>query len=154
MQRKRRGGGGGGKLEGKAPRWQPQKQLDRRLEEFAKAVGGGCCRLQMPLTPPLGITWRPLASGGQWLGIGWAPWMGGRGTSPPSNASLGGGGGVRGGQSITDCKCEDEPVHRKAMLSSGNSLSGREQRLGGHGALVARETQSAVCCLMIARDVR
>ena len=27
---------------------QPQKRLDRRLEEVAKAVGGGCCRLQMP----------------------------------------------------------------------------------------------------------
>ena len=27
-----------------------------------------------------------MASGGQWLGIGWAPWRGG--TSPPSNASL------------------------------------------------------------------
>ena len=30
-----------------------------------------------------------MASGGQWLGIGWAPWRTGEGgTSPPSNASL------------------------------------------------------------------
>ena len=27
----------------------PQKRFDRRLEEVAKAVGGGYCRLQMPL---------------------------------------------------------------------------------------------------------
>ena len=32
-----------------------------------------------------------LPSGGQWLGIGWAPWRGA--TSPPSNSSLRGGGG-------------------------------------------------------------
>ena len=34
-------------------------------------VGGGYCRLQMPL--------KHLASGGQWLGVGWAPWRGGGG---------------------------------------------------------------------------
>ena len=28
-------------------------RLDRRLEEVAKAVGGGYCRLQMPLKPTL-----------------------------------------------------------------------------------------------------
>ena len=38
-------------LEGKAPRRQPQKRLDRRLEEVAQAVRGGYCRLQMPLKP-------------------------------------------------------------------------------------------------------
>ena len=27
----------------------PQKRLDRRFEEVADAVGGGYCRLQMPL---------------------------------------------------------------------------------------------------------
>ena len=36
-------------LEGKAPQRQPKKRLDRRLEEVSKAVGGGYCRLQMPL---------------------------------------------------------------------------------------------------------
>ena len=29
--------------------------LDRRLEEVAKAVGGGYCRLQMPLKLALGV---------------------------------------------------------------------------------------------------
>ena len=36
-------------LEWKGPRRRPQKRLGRRLEEVAKAVGGGYCRLQMPL---------------------------------------------------------------------------------------------------------
>ena len=53
-------------LEGKGPQRQPQKPLDRPPKEVAKAVGGGYCRLQMPLTPAL-------LSGRQWLGIGWAP---------------------------------------------------------------------------------
>ena len=53
-------GGGGGHtgghraegrhaFEGKGPRRRPQNRLDGRLEEVAKAVGGGYCRLQMPL---------------------------------------------------------------------------------------------------------
>ena len=49
-----RGGGGGDAFEGKGPRRRPQKRLDRRLEEVAKAVGGGYCRLQMPFKPALG----------------------------------------------------------------------------------------------------
>ena len=32
-----------------------QERLGRRLEGVAKAVGGGYCRLQMPLRPALGI---------------------------------------------------------------------------------------------------
>ena len=36
-------------LERKGPQRRPQKRLDRRLEEVAKAVGGGYCRLQTPL---------------------------------------------------------------------------------------------------------
>ena len=43
------GGGGRGALEGKGPQRRPQQRLGRRLEEVAKAVGGGYCRLQMPL---------------------------------------------------------------------------------------------------------
>ena len=35
--------------EGKGPQRRPHRRLDRRLEEVAKAVGGGYCRLQMPL---------------------------------------------------------------------------------------------------------
>ena len=41
----RGGGGGRDALEGKGP----QRRLDRRLEEVAQAVGGGYCRLRMPL---------------------------------------------------------------------------------------------------------
>ena len=41
-------------LEGKGPR-RPQKRLDRRLVEVAKAVGSGYCRLQVPLKPALGV---------------------------------------------------------------------------------------------------
>ena len=57
-------GGGRDALEGKGPQRRPQ--LDRRLEEVAKAVGGGYCPLEMPLS------WY-LALGGQWQRIGWAP---------------------------------------------------------------------------------
>ena len=35
-------------LEGRGPQRRPQRRLGRRLEEVAKAVGGGYCRLQMP----------------------------------------------------------------------------------------------------------
>ena len=42
-------------LEGKGPQRPPQKRLDRRLEEVAKAVGGGYCRLPMPLKLALGV---------------------------------------------------------------------------------------------------
>ena len=41
--------------EGKGPQRRPRKRLDRRLEEVSKAVGGGYCRLQMPLKPALGV---------------------------------------------------------------------------------------------------
>ena len=67
-------------LEGKGPRRRFQKQLDRRLEEVAKAVGGGYCRLQMPLKLALGVR-ETMAR--HRLGA----LEGGRG-SPPSNASL------------------------------------------------------------------
>ena len=42
-------------LEGKDPHRRPQRQLDRRLEEFAKAVRGGYCQLQMPFKPPFAV---------------------------------------------------------------------------------------------------
>ena len=41
--------------EGKGPQRRPLRQLGRRLEEVAKAVGGGYCRLQMPLKLALGV---------------------------------------------------------------------------------------------------
>ena len=47
--------GGGGAFEGKGPQRRPQKRLGRRLEEVAKAVGSGYCRLQMPLRLALGV---------------------------------------------------------------------------------------------------
>ena len=52
-------------------------RLDRRLEEVAKAVGGGYCLLQMPLRPALGV--RGTVAGHR-LG---ALEAGGRGTPPP-----------------------------------------------------------------------
>ena len=42
-------------LEGKGPRRRSQRRLGRRLEEIAKAVGGGYCRLQIPLRLELGV---------------------------------------------------------------------------------------------------
>ena len=42
-------------LKGKEPQRRPQRRLDRRLEGVAKAVGGGYCRLHMPLKPALGV---------------------------------------------------------------------------------------------------
>ena len=43
-------------LEGKRPRRRPQRWLERRSEEVARAVGGGYCRLQMPLKRALAAT--------------------------------------------------------------------------------------------------
>ena len=65
-------------LEGKGPERWPQNRLGRRLEGFAKAVGGGYCRLHMPVKPALGCR-------GQWLGVGWAPWKGGGIAGQPLN---------------------------------------------------------------------
>ena len=42
-------------LEGKGHQRRPQQRSDRRLEEVVKAVGGGYCRLEMPLTLALGV---------------------------------------------------------------------------------------------------
>ena len=42
-------------LEGKGPLRRPQQRLGRRLEEVAKAVGGGYCRLQTPLKLALAV---------------------------------------------------------------------------------------------------
>ena len=44
-----------GASEGKGPQRRSQQWLGRRLEEVAKAVGGGYCRLQMPLKLALGV---------------------------------------------------------------------------------------------------
>ena len=42
-------------LERKGPQRRPQRRLGRRLEGVAEAVGGGYCRLQMPLKLALGV---------------------------------------------------------------------------------------------------
>ena len=42
-------------LEGKGPQGRPQSRFDGRLEAVAQAVGGGYCRLQMPLRLALGV---------------------------------------------------------------------------------------------------
>ena len=73
------------RLQGKGPQKlqrRPQERLDRRLEEGAKAVGGGYCRLQMPLRLALAV--RGTVAGGR-LGA-----LEGIGTPPraPANASL------------------------------------------------------------------
>ena len=41
--------------EGKGPQRRSQRRVDRRLEEVAKAVGGGYYRLQMPLRLALAV---------------------------------------------------------------------------------------------------
>ena len=62
-------------LEGKGPQGRPQRRLDGRLEEAAEAVGGGYCRLQMPLSPALGVR-------GTVAGHGLGALEGGQGTPP------------------------------------------------------------------------
>ena len=82
-----RGGGGRDALKGKGPQRRVQRRLDKWLEEVAKAVGGGYCRLQMPLRLAFGV--RGTVAGHRvWGGCP----GGGRGGSPPSNAFPGGGG--------------------------------------------------------------
>ena len=68
--------------EGKGPQRRPQRRLDRRLEAVAKAVGGGYCRLQMPLKLAFGV--RGTVAGHRRGALE----GGGGGPAPPSNASL------------------------------------------------------------------
>ena len=67
--------------EGKGPQRRPQKRLGRRLEEVAEAVGGGYCRLQMPLKLALAVR-------GTVAGHRLGALEGLRGGSPPSNAPV------------------------------------------------------------------
>ena len=85
-------------LEGEGPHRRPQKRLDRRLQEVAKAVGGGYCRLQMLLRLALAVRetvaghrLAALEGGGGYLPVKeqQPDGMSHRGaTSPPSNAPL------------------------------------------------------------------
>ena len=73
-------------LEERAPQRRIQKRLGSRLEEVAKAVAGGYCRLQKTKPSKLVLPVRGTVSGhrlGALEGVG-----GGGGTPPPSNASL------------------------------------------------------------------
>ena len=63
-------------LEGKGPQRRPHRRLGRRLEGVAEAVGGGYCRLQMPLKLALGVR-------GTVAGHRLGALEGGGGTSPP-----------------------------------------------------------------------
>ena len=72
------GGWSRGAFEGKGPQRRPQRLFGGRLEEVAKAVGGGYCRLQMPLKLARGTV-----AGHRLGGIG------GGVPHPPSNVSLG-----------------------------------------------------------------
>ena len=58
-------------LEGKGPQRRSQQRLDRQLEEVTEAVGGGYCRLQMPLKLALAI--RGTVAGHGWGGGGGLP---------------------------------------------------------------------------------
>ena len=63
-------------LDGKGPHWRPKKRLGRRFEEVTKAVGGGYCRLQLPLKLALGVR-------GTMAGHRLGAVEGGRGYLPP-----------------------------------------------------------------------
>ena len=70
-------------LEGKGLQRRPQRRSDRRSEEVAKAVGGGYCRLRMPLQL---VAVRGTVAGHRLGALDW-----GGGGLPRSNASLGAG---------------------------------------------------------------
>ena len=70
-------------LEGEGPRRRPRRRVGRRLEGVAKAVGGGYCRLQMPLKLALAV--RKTVAGRR---LGALEGGGGEGTFAPSNVSL------------------------------------------------------------------
>ena len=70
-----------GVLEGKAPQRRPQERFNRRLQEVAKAVGGGYCWVQTPLKLALGV--RETVTGHR---LGALEGEGG-GTSSPSDAT-------------------------------------------------------------------
>ena len=89
------------------PQRRPQRRLGRRLEEVAKAVGGGYCRYKRH------GGWH-LASGGRWLGIGQVAQCG----LNRAVFNIGGGGG--GGAGVNTRRC----------------LSGINTKAGGGGVWV------------------
>ena len=127
------GGGGGGRrdaLEGKGPRRRSQKRLDGRLEEVAKAVGGGYCRLQMPLRLALGV--RGTVAGHR-LGA-----LEGGGGVPPPMHPLGGGGGC-----TPKIGAASPSTAAGQTLAEGPSICFRLQRLRSLSTFTSR---AAACC--------
>ena len=98
-------GQGADASDGKGPQTWPQRRLGRRLPKRLGAVTvGDKCHER----------WH-LASGGQWLGIDWAPWRrgGGGGNLPPFQCIPGRGGG--GGQTwATNSKARPHAQPRRA----------------------------------------
>ena len=109
-------------LEGKGPQRRPQKPLDRRLEEVAKAVGGGYCRLQMPLRLALGIR-------GTVAGHRLGALEEGGGYLPPSNASLTGAPGAAPPRLTSP----PQPRVYSDHAASGSSSPRRRRPLVRHG---------------------
>ena len=106
-------------------------------EAVRQAVGGGCrsgwggyCRLQMRHLPP----------GGQWLGIGWAPWRGG-GVPPPFQCNSLGGGGVRSPKFVpkmAQIHTSFCAFHLFPMTSGSKGGAGVQGGGGGHSPLLLR----------------
>ena len=111
-----RGGWLGGRdaFEGKGPQRRPQRRLGRRLEEVAEAVGGGYCRLQMPLGPALAV--RGTVAGHR-LGA-----LEGGGYLPPFQCIPGGGGGATCDTWDARCVCGGVIARRTAHDAAQQDL--------------------------------
>ena len=99
-------------LEGNGPQRWPQKRLDRRLEEVAKAVGGGYCRLPLKLA----IAVRETATGCR-LGT-----LEGGGVPRISNASLPPAPPARFASLL--CPCPPMPPLRVAQVGNAFQIEG------------------------------
>ena len=87
----------------------PRRRLGRRLEEVAKAVGGGYRRLQMPLRLALGV--RGTVGGRRLSAL--ERWGGGGSDLPPSDASLG-----TPPAHPPPCACPSSPPPSSALAST------------------------------------
>ena len=124
--------------EGKGPQRRAQQRLGRRLEEVTKAVGGGYCRLQMPLRLALGV--RGTVAGRRLGRPG-----GGGGDLPPLQCIAG-----RGPVMPLDCPGNSwflvDPVGQGAALCRSRRSSGPEARAVAFGAVRVACPQ-ALCCV-------
>ena len=128
-----RRGAGTDAVAGQGPRRRPQKRLGRRLEEVAKAVGGGYCRLQMLLKPALGVR-------GTGAGHGLGVLVGGGGGGARSPLSMhrwgGGGGGHPDGSGLLTAPSPCHSARGRAppprrSASPGNGLKPDPKIVGG-----------------------